>query len=91
MQGGLPDERLYHVMGIMVISHQVLPPQQHLERCIGRQEFQGTQPFPRVLLQESDSHVVRGTAPYLHGVEPHLTHTWTQPRHVLGPKPRRQN
>ena len=89
--GGSPlDEGVHHVVGIVAIAHQILPPQQHLEPRIGHDALDRAQAFPGVLLEESQAGVEGGSAPDLQRPEADLVEAVGDLQHVLGPHARSQ-
>ncbi|MCY3956466.1 MAG: hypothetical protein OXF47_10820 [Nitrospira sp.] len=60
---GLDDEAFQDVVGVMPVSHQVLPAQQHLQPGVGGCPAEGAQPFPRIFFQKSQAGVERGASP----------------------------
>ena len=62
--GGRPfDELFQHIVGIVPISDQVLPAEQHLELGIGHGGTQRAEPFPRILFEEAEARVERRATP----------------------------
>ena len=73
--GGLSDELVRHCVGIRRVAHRVASPQQHLRADVGSCRSDASQPFPGILVQESERDVEGGTAPALQA---------EQLRHVVG-------
>ena len=63
--GGPFDEPFQHIVGIVPISDQVLPAEQHLELGIGHGGTQGAEPFPGILFEEAKARVEGGATPDL--------------------------
>ena len=57
------DESFQHIVGIMAISDQVLPAEQHLEFGVGHGGAQGAEPFPGILFEEAKAGVEGGASP----------------------------
>ena len=77
-------EGLDHVVGVVAVAHQVLPPQQHGQGGAGDAGAQEAQALPGIFVQEAVAGVEGRPAPDLHGVEAHLVHGRGHGQQVLG-------
>ncbi len=77
----------HHVVSIVPVPHQVLPPQEHLELGILEALSQEPQPFPGVFVQEAHTRVEGRPSPDFQGGVPHLIHDLRHREHVFGAKP----
>ena len=68
--GGLADELLHDVVGIVGVSDAVGGAQQHLRQDIGHLGADVAQTLPRAFLQEAVGHVKRRPAPAFHRKQP---------------------
>ena len=59
------DKLVHQIIGIMPITQQILPPQQHLLWRPRHGFFQFTDTFPRVFAQIADTGIERGATPGL--------------------------
>ena len=65
LTGRFADELADDVVGVVPVADEVLSPQQHLERRPGHRALERAQTLPRVLVQEPEADVERGSAPHL--------------------------
>ena len=63
----LAAELLHDVVGIMLIAQYILAAEKHLQFGIGQRLFKLPQPVPRILVEEAEACVKRGSAPALQG------------------------
>ena len=63
---GLVDEAIDDLVVVVAVTQQVLATQQHLETAVGHQLAERAQTLPRILVEEADTRVIRGTTPTLH-------------------------
>ncbi len=68
--GGLPNERLHDVVGVVRVADGVGSAEKHLEEDVGDPAPEELQALPGVLVEEPHGHVERGAAPHLEGEEP---------------------
>ena len=61
----LATELLHNVVGIMLIAQYILAAEKHLQFGIGQRLFKLSQPVPRILVEEAEACVKRGSAPAL--------------------------
>ena len=87
---GLFDEGLDGVVRVVVVSHDVLAPQQHLQPGIGHGLPDQPQALPGVFVQVPEARVERGAAPHLDRPEADLVEILGDGQHVLGAHARRQ-
>ncbi len=66
---GLVDEGVGDLRRVGRVTDGVAPTKEHLERDVRHRLAQQGEPFPGVLEEEAERHVVRRTAPRLHGQE----------------------
>ena len=78
--GGVPDERPDDLVAVVPVAHEVLTPQQHLERGAPAVVLDGAQPLPRVLVEEAQAGVEGGPAPASSEWKPTRVHR-AQDRH----------
>ena len=57
------DELGDHIIGVMVVTKNILPTQQHLDRCFLAVAFDDPQSFPGVLVEETQGAVKSRAAP----------------------------
>ena len=62
MLGCLLNEFLHNIVGVMVITKQVLTTEKHLNRCF-EILLQNIQTLPRILIKEAQTAIKRSTAP----------------------------
>ncbi len=72
-----------HIICVMPVSEHVLPAEQHLHLCMGHLFLDASEPLPRILVQEAQAGVERGTAPHLHGIVPDLIHGGQDGKHLV--------
>ena len=68
------DKAAHDVVGIVLVSKDVLPAQQHLQLGVGHLGADLSQTFPRILVQVAQAHIEGGSAPTFHRVKPCLVH-----------------
>ncbi|TKS64418.1 MAG: hypothetical protein EWM73_00498 [Nitrospira sp.] len=88
--GGPFDESFQHIVGIVPISDQVLPAEQHLELGIGHGGTQRAEPFPGILLEEAQACVESGATPDLERPIADRVELLGDGQHVLRPHARGQ-
>ena len=71
---GVLHKLAHHIVGIVLITQDVLAAQQHLQLGIGHLLADFPQPLPGVLLEIAQAHVEGGPAPHLGGVVAGLIH-----------------
>jgi len=72
------------IIRIISISHQILGPQQHGERCFLHVAFQGADSFPGILIQKA-VHGIKGCpTPGFNSPESHFVHHLGHRNHVFG-------
>ena len=76
------DEVIADVTRIMLVPHEVLAARQHGKRRVRRLRLDGSQPLPRVLVEETHARVERRTAPRLDGPVPDTVHFRQDRQHV---------
>jgi len=81
---GALDEGLHHVVGVVLVAHQVLAAQQHRKGRVLDVFFQRADAFPGVLTQIAVHAVESGAAPNFHGVKAHLVHQFRNVEQILG-------
>ena len=62
--GGLFDELVHDIVGIVRVAHRVGRPQQHLEENVGDALAHLGQPLPGAFVEETHGHVERRAAPH---------------------------
>ncbi len=78
-----PHELIHHVVGVMLVAQEVLPPQEHLQLGVGHGLSQLPQPLPGVLVQEPQAAVKGGAAPALQGPVADLVKQPCHRQHLL--------
>ena len=76
------DETVHDVLGIMLVTYQVLAARQHGQIGVGHMRLDGTQTLPRVLVKKTQTRVERRTAPRLNGPIPYFVHLRQDGQHV---------
>ena len=86
--GCLLDEFLDDIIGVMIVSEEVLAAQEHLDR---RLEFrlQRIETLPRIFIEEAEAGVERCAAPSLEGLIADLVECFELREHVLDAHARR--
>ena len=59
------DEPVEEVIGIVLVSEDILPSQQHLKGRVLCTRFDKTQTFPRILAKKPEAHIKCRTSPHL--------------------------
>ena len=90
IDGAALDELLDHIVGVMTITEQVLPAQQHLQRGLGQGFLEFAQPVPGILAQITDAGVEGGAAPAFQRPEANLVELAADRQHVVDAQTRRQ-
>ncbi len=57
---GMLHERTHHIIRIVAVADQVLPPEQHLQWSLRRRPLEEAQSLPRVLIEEPRHDIERG-------------------------------
>ena len=65
VNSGTFNKFLHHVIGVVTVTQNVLPAEQHLLRCIGHGLFQFANTVPRIFTQVADTGIKRCPAPRL--------------------------
>ncbi len=81
--GGALDEGAHHIVGIVAVAQQVLPPQQHLQARIGQGLAEASQSLPGVFLEVAKTGIEGGPAPDLQGPEAGAVQALAHGQHVL--------
>ena len=81
---GLFHKGIHHVIGVVAIGNQILTSQEHRQRSVGHESFQGARPLPGIFTQETVGHIECGPTPDLHAVETTLVHFLGHPLHIRG-------
>ncbi len=81
---GTLHEGFHHVVGVVLVAHQVLPAQEHGEGGLFDVFFEGADAFPGVFAQIAVHGVEGGSAPHFHAVKAHLVHQFRHVEHVFG-------
>ena len=61
--GRVPHERTHDLVAVVAVAHEILSPQQHLERRAPAVMLDRAQPLPRVLVEKAQAGVERGAPP----------------------------
>jgi len=85
--GSLFHKRVNQIVGIVPITHQILPAQKHLKLSIGHEFLQFTRPVPGVFAQEAMGYIECRPTPDLHGVEATFIHFRGHQSHIISPHP----
>ena len=83
IERGPLNEFFHHVIGVMAITQQILPAQQHLLASVGHGFFQLADAVPRVFTQVTDARIEGRAAPRLHGPETDLIQLGRDRQHVF--------
>src|SRR5665648_65403 len=76
---------IYHIVGIMAVSHKILTTQQHLKRGFWQVFFKLNKAFPRVFIEISDTGIKRRAAPYFQREKAHVIKLFADWQHVPSP------
>jgi hypothetical protein len=76
------------VVGVMLVSEQVLSSEQHLHFRFFDNLSDFPQPFPWVLIEEAQTRVVRRAAPHLDCVISDVVHSFQNGHHFIRRHPR---
>src|SRR5262245_44756259 len=87
---GAFNKAFEHIVCIMPIPNQVLPPQQHLQFCLGHRGAERPQSLPGIFLQKTQAGVKGGTAPDLQRPKAYRVEFLGNRQHVLSAHPGRQ-
>ena len=87
--GGVLDEGVDEVVGVVAVTDEGLAAQQHLQGRVGHEGLEGAEALPGVLGQEPGRRVEGRAAPDLHGVEAYGVHRLRDGGHVLHAEPSR--
>ncbi len=64
---GTNDEFFDNIVGIMLVTYNILSSEKHLKRSIGHCFFQDPKPLPRIFAEKSHRRVEGRATPHLHG------------------------
>ncbi len=79
-------ELFHHVIGVMAVPHQVLAPEEHLERRVRDMLFESAEAFPRVFVQETDAGIEGRASPGFQGKKADPVHFAGHGQDVGGPE-----
>jgi hypothetical protein len=77
------------LIAVVAVADQVLSAQQHLQRRLRAVALDGAEPLPRVLVEEAQRGIERGTAPDLERPVAHAVHGGKDRQHVADRHARR--
>jgi hypothetical protein len=83
--GGQADKLFHHIVGIMAVAKQILPPQKHLERCLDDMRLQAAQPLPWIFVQKPDAGIEGGASPCLQRKKSDGIHIRGNRQHIRHP------
>ena len=81
----LLDKPFDNIIGIMPVTHSVLPSQQHLERGVGHFFLENPGTFPGIFIEKPDAGVKGCPAPHFQGEKTNLVELFGDGKHILGP------
>ena len=82
---GFGTESLYHGTGVMLVSQNILSPEEHLELCVGQGLSQLPQALPWIFVKKAHTGVKRRAAPVLWGSVANGVQHFTGKEHILQP------
>ena len=80
---GLLDKLLDDVVGVVLVTENVLPSQKHLQFGFGHRFAQFAQPLPRILIEEAQAGVERRAAPALDRIVTDLVQLIGDGKHLV--------
>ena len=83
------DKLRYHVVGIMVVTQQVLAAQQHLDGRMGHPVTEDAKATPGIFIQKTQASIKGSAAPGFNGMIPHVVQFFQNGDHILHPHPGR--
>ena len=87
---GMSDKGIDHVVRVVVVSHQILAPKEHLKGCLPDPRFQSAKPVPGVFVEVAQTGVERRSAPDLQREVADLIELLGYGEHVIGLHSRRK-
>ena len=87
---GFPAECIHNIIRVMSVAQKILPPQEHLQPCVGQRFSKHSQPLPRILLQKTHAGIECGASPAFDGPISDAVEHLAGGKHVLEPHPRRR-
>ena len=78
------SEGFHHVVGVVLVAHQVLPAQQHGKGSFGDVFLQRADAFPGIFAEIAVHGVKSGSTPHFHGVIAHLIHELCHVQQIFG-------
>ena len=80
---GLAAEIIHHIIGVMAVAQQVLPPQKHLQFCMLKALPQSAQTHPGILFEKPQCRIKSSTSPAFHCMVSHPVHLLHNRKHLV--------